>query len=243
MMHQLVDQSFVLVDRAEQLKVLQFNKKISFEYKTMSSGMRYCIIRNVLQEPEAFIQYLKKHPAYGGSIRVSSPGYRQLFSPLEFKALHDLYYNVYKKLSNISTDKPNNPLTWICCSNIYYKGMTGNPKPHNDGSTLAANLWLSEAEGTAFYRYKDAYTIDDIDDDNEDMAEYNDLTQKQLQDNVPWYAFDCDDKWSKYDIIPAEYNSAVLYNGRYFHQAYFDPNKHPETYVRYSLVSFLANYL
>ena len=228
---------FVPVDRAYHFHAIQINDKLSYEYKKTESGMEYCIIRNILKNPDDFMHFIKKHPAFGGSIKVSSPGFRQLFSPIEFNPIMQIYSFVHAKLHNVQQPTVNK---WVCCSNIYYDGMTGNPKPHNDGTTSAANLWLSNSmydAGTAFYKmHLDGKTYYNS---NELTPEAFHILLKNARDQEQWYAFDKDEHWEKYDIIPAEYNSAVIYNGQYFHNAYYDPKKYNEHIIRYSFVSFL----
>ena len=238
----LTSNGFVAVDRKEQLEALQFNDDIRYEYKINDYGMKYCVIRNVLKYPDKFITLLKRHPGYGGSIQVTSPGFRQLLSPIEYSSLLNMYNNVCDALNGVKTNI--NVLRWVCCSNIFYNGMKGNPRPHPDGSNNASNLWLSqgmEKAGTGFYRLKIEnsiyYNFKDV--KQEHMKVFSSILQNNQKDIVPWFGFDKDEHWELYDVIPAEFNSAVIYNGNWFHNAYYEPKNWDSNKVRYSFVSFL----
>lgn len=235
---------FVAIDRSEQFEALQFNDNINFDYQISDYGMKYCVIRNVLKEPEKFIKLLKRHPAYGGPMRVSSPGFRQLLSPIEYASLLNMYNNVCNTLNGVN--KNINILRWVCCSNIYYNGMTGNPRPHPDGSSNASNLWLSEGmenAGTGFYRLKIEdtiyYNLKQVKDEHIKLL--GSILQNNQKDIVPWFGFDKDEHWERYDMIHAEFNSAVIYDGNWFHNAYYEPKNWETDKIRYSFVSFLQD--
>jgi len=238
---------FKPVDRSFQHHILQINPKISYDYKVSKvSGLRYCIIRDVLQNPDDFVSIMKMHPGYGGSIRVSTPGIRQLFSPLEFSTLMEVYGKVY----NVLTLQNNKPIPkiwqWACCSNILYKGVRGNSLPHHDNSPMSVSLWLTkdiENTGTGLYGVtidgKKYYNSFDIPEDKKHkLAE---LITKDYYNEDPLYGFVKDDDWELYELTPYEYNSAVLFDSRYFHRWFYDSNKWNEDQIRYSLVSFLQN--
>ena len=113
-----------------------------------------------------------------------------------------------------------------------WKGMEcleGTNYPHFDTSTWVANLWLSNHQGgTAFYKYQDIKL-------NKNHLTVDDNIFKGIKNNlIPWSNFNGDHEWSKYHLIPTEYNTLYIYDGSYFHAPY--PQLTDE--YRYSLISF-----
>ena len=199
----------------------------SYEVEGFSVGsFRYLKIRNFLQYPQNFIELLSNYPAVIAPNYISTPGGRQNLSCVEIKNLLFAYKNILTMI-NVSTE----PSRWINCTNIMWDGMEcleGSNKPHFDTSTWVANLWLSDHKGgTAFYKYQNS------------KFNKNDLS---VEDNIfnitgniiPWKNFKGDEEWSRYHLIPTEFNTLYLYDGSFFHAPYPQLN----TEYRYSLISF-----
>jgi hypothetical protein len=237
---------FNLINRSKHYDAIQINDNLQVE-ETVVDGtdLRYYVVKNFLKNPEAFVELLKKHNAYGGDIEVSTPGYRQLISPLELSTLSNWYSNFYGNFV-----KKKIPITsWCYATNIYHNQMkcwNHNNRPHFDFQPITTYLWLTKDvnAGTAFYKLKfDNNTHFRYNDDIDDMKKTNkeeyrkyfkyDLTTAKEEQ---WYRFESDEYWQVYAVTPSEYNSVVFYDPLFFHNAFYDKS---DAEVRYSLLSFL----
>jgi len=211
----------------EATKINPFATTKSFE----AEQLQYIVIDRLLQNPENMIKYLDKFPALdkedfrkNGKVISYAPGLQQL---IPANCLQDLTMYFTNLLHPIIGKKFR--IEWY--TNIFSPDMIVTETsryPHIDTFDLAINIWLTEnqdGDGTAFYKsqnnlYYGEPVKYDFSDDEEEV----------------WKRFEGNNDYKKYLVIPSKYNSAVVYNGKFYHSAYYIPNENKE---RKSLVGGL----
>jgi hypothetical protein len=236
---------FNLVNRSKHYAAIQVNNTFDiYSQEDKASGLRYYVVRNVMKNPDAFIDLLQSHNAYGGDVEISTPGYRQLISPMELPTLCNLYTQFYKQFTK--KDLPQPISSWCFATNIYHDQMVcwnNNNMPHYDRQPITAYLWLTKNmdAGTGFYSLKIGdkihyrYTDEFNKMSKEEYLKYfkYDMATATKKE---WKRFESDEHWQVYAVTPSEFNSVVFYDPMYFHNAFYDKS---DARVRYSLLSFL----
>jgi len=233
------------IDRMSMVEAFKISPNIHFSYMEHPvSRMKYCVIKNVLQNPEMFTNILKRYPAYGGSVRFMNPGFRQNLNFFDFSLLTALWTRAYRVMTGDTSVIKS--YEWINSTNIFYKGMLAKDMPHYDPLHYVANLWLTKDMpdcGTGLYKFKveDREYFDSASIPEDDYTLLHKLLKYDQFTDVPWTGIRDSEHWERYGALPSEYNSAVVYCGRNFHAPNFYPDEWPEHTVRYSMVSFLID--
>ena len=237
---------FNTINRSEHFDAIAINKKLDIEtVKDKETGLRYFVVKNVLEDPDKFVDLISKHNAYGGDVEVTTPGYRQLISSLEIPTISKLYAQVFREFTNVDTKLS----SWYYTTNIFHKDMViknSNNMPRFEPYPVATALCLTKnpTVGLGFYKIKlDKYQAVRYNDDIKELSD--DLFKRAFpiysgndeQEPKSWANFEGNENWELYSFEKFEYNSAVLYDPLFFHQVLFDNNKLDS--VQYSLVGFL----
>ena len=237
---------FNIIKRSNHFDAIEINKKLEVEtVSDKQTGLRYFVIRNVLQNPDKFVELLSKHNAYGGDVEVSTPGYRQLISSLEIPTISKLYAQLFKEFTEVDTRLS----SWYYTTNVYHKDMVINNRnnyPRFEPYPISTQICLSKEpkSGLCFYKLKlDNNEYIRYNDDIKNMSEegfkrtFPVYAGNSGEDPTPWKNFEGNEEWQTYAFERFEYNTAVIYDPLYFHQVLFDDDK-PES-VEYSLLGFL----
>lgn len=179
--------------------------------------LQYLKFSNLLVNPDKMLNYLDKFPALdkddflvNDKIISYAPGYQQL---IPNNCLQDLTQFFNNFLFQIVGKKFR--IEWY--TNIFWPEMQVTETsryPHIDTFDMAINIWLTEnhdQDGTAFYKTETDYhtkpVVYDFEADTKDK----------------WKPFDGNSTYKKYAVVPSTYNSAVIYNGKYYHSPYYVP--------------------
>lgn len=223
--------TFNTVERSRHFKSIEINKKIEIETVfDKDTGLRYFVVKDVLQNPEEFVELMKQHPAYGGDVEVLTPGYRQLISSLEVPSLTKLYGQLFKEFTDVDTKLS----SWYYTGNLYHKDMVTknqNNLPRFEPYPIGTILSLSKETtmGLGFFKANVA-GIDHV-RYNQAVKDCDDATFKNLfpsfsgtpdSETLPWKNFDGNDHWSAYAFEHLQYNCAIVFDPLFFHQIYFD---------------------
>lgn len=240
--------TFNTINRSDHFEAIAINKKLDIEtVKDKETGLRYFIVKNVLENPDKFVELLSKHNAYGGDVEVTSPGYRQLISALEIPTISKLYAQVFREFTEVDTKLS----SWYYTTNIYHKDMVitnKNNMPRFEPYPICTNMCLTKDSITSMNFFK-------LNLDNLTTVRYNDEVKELDEevfkkafpvyagsdglDKLPWTNFRGSEEWQLYAQEKLEYNSAIIYDPLYFHQVSFDSGLEVNEEVQYSLVGFL----
>lgn len=238
---------FNLIDRSKHFESIAVSKKLEVEtVSDKTTGLQYYVIKNVLQNPDAFVEIMQKHNAYGGDVEINTPGYRQLISSLEIPTLTKLYAQLFKEFTSFESKMS----SWYYTSGIYHTEMVAtnhNNMPRFSPYPLATQLCLSKDAnmGLGFFqavidpehvyaRYNDEIKGCDEELFNTIFPVYK---QQENPEKVKWSNFEGNENWKPYAYEKFEYNSVVIYDPLYFHQIYFEDNKIEDT--QYVLSGYL----
>ena len=234
--------NFTKIDRSKHFEAIQINKELQVEtINDKESGLRYFVIKNVLKDPDAFVELLSKHNAYGGDIEVSIPGYRQLISSLEVPTISKLYAQLFKEFTDVETKLS----SWYYATNIFHQDMVSakaNNMPRFEPYPIATQLCLTKDPncGLVFFkvgghaRYNNEVKEFEQDVFDKVFPAFNPKTEKNIQS---WKNFEGNEDWTPYVQEKYEYNSAIVFDPLYFHQVLFAENKVDS--VKYFLTSYL----
>lgn len=222
---------FNTVERSKHFKSIEINKKVEIETVfDKDTGLRYFVVKDVLQNPDDFVALMQQHPAYGGDVEVLTPGYRQLISSLEVPSLTKLYAQLFKEFTEVDTKLS----SWYYTGNIYHKEMvTKNQnnlprfEPYPVGgilslskdTTMGLGFFKAKVGDTQHVRYNE--TVKDCDDETFKNL-FPSFSGKSDSDTTPWKNFDGNDHWSAYAFEHLQYNCAIVFDPLFFHQIYFD---------------------
>jgi hypothetical protein len=222
---------FNTIERSKHFDAIQINKKIEIETVfDKETGLRYFVIKNVLQNPEAFIELMQKHNAYGGDVEVLTPGFRQLISSLEIPSITKLYGQFFKEFTEVDTKLS----SWYYTGNLYHKDMViknQNNLPRFEPYPICGALCLKKDSkmGLGFYkavvndiehvRYNEQ--VKDCDDESFKLL-FPSFSGKPEAETSPWVNFEGNDNWKPYAHEHFEYNTAIVFDPLFFHQVYFD---------------------
>jgi len=211
----------------EATRLNSFARVKSFEVEQLP----YLVIDNLLQQPEKLLTYLNKFPAFdkdsfrkNGKIMSYAPGVQQLVPSAYLQQLTNYFTNILYSLIEKTFR-----IEWY--TNILSPNMMVTETsryPHIDNFDMAINIWLTKNEkgdGTAFYKTKDGVYYGE-------SVKYDFVSEKESV----WKPFEGNNDYEKYLVIPSTYNSAAVYNGKFYHSAYYIPNENKE---RKSLVGGL----
>ena len=245
----LKSQGFNLASTTDAISALAINKHFSFSKNIISeSKMEYCMLDNILYQPDLFVDLLKKYPVFNFDPEYWSsashiPGFRQRIANRDLLPLIKLWSNAYFAIKNKSFPFI---FDWHCATNIYVKDMKINLIPHVDGDSFVSNMWLMKNMsncGTGFYKLKmngkEYYRFSTMTPN--EKTQYLEIDSELRKKPYPWRPWEPNEYWELYATIPSIYNSSLLYEGDFFHQGIFDEKNWPENIIRYSLVSFLWN--
>ena len=238
--------SFNIIDRSKHFDAIAINKKLDIETVTDKvTGLRFFIVKNVLENPDQFVELMQKHNAYGGDVEVTTPGYRQMISALEIPTLSKLYAQVFKEFTGVDTKLS----SWYYTANIYHPDMmtkNRNNYPRFEPYPVASTLCLTKdskagisffklkLDGKENFRYND--DIKELSDDNFKKA-FPVYSGNNGEEPRPWVNFEVNDEWEMYAFENFTYNSAIIYDPLYFNQVTFDGGKVES--VEYALSGFL----
>lgn len=192
--------------------------------------LQYLIVENIMDDIDKLSTYLNKFPAIdkddflqNDKIISYSPGLQQLIPTNYLKDLTDYFNNLlYPMIGKMFR------IEWY--TNIFWPTMQVNgisSYPHIDTFDMAINIFLTDnhlEDGTAFYKNKNIYHSEPI--------KYN-FDEKM---RMIWKPFEGNKEYQKYLTIPSKRNNASIYNGKYYHSAFYVPEKDKE---RKSLVGGL----
>jgi hypothetical protein len=245
------EQGFITHDFEYNWDAMTRSAHIAYKYDQLPvSGMPYCIASNVLKDPELFIQLLKQYPATESDPRFWAGsahhiGYKQSLHAQTFLPLLSMWRVAFKEMfPEVDLDDHKTAASWSVTTNIYSKEMHPAFIPHHDGGRVS-NLWLSkglEHFGTGFYRLKmDGKYFYHV----KELTKYNrtryGVTNRKLLESLSTARFwEENDNWELYAALPAVYNSALIYDGNWFHAGLGIPEEWPEKKIRYSLISLLG---
>ena len=237
---------FNTIKRSEHFEAIAINNKLEVETVfDKDSGLRYFIIRNVFKNPDALVELLQKHNAYGGDFEIAVPGYRQMISSLEIPTVSKLYAQLFKEFTNLDTKLS----SWYYTTHIHHSDMLcskQNNMPRFEPYPVATQLCLTKEPkaGLSFFK---------LVNDGVEMPRYNDEIKnfsqelfdkvfpvygtKTERDEQPWKNFEGNENWKPYVLEKYQYNTAIVFDPLYFHQVYFDEDKIEN--VNYTLTSFL----
>jgi hypothetical protein len=247
----LKDQGFNTHDFEFNWNAMLRGKNIAYKYSTLpESNMPLCTVTNVLADPQLFIDLLKEYPAiesdsryWGGSSHHI--GYKQSLNAQNFLPMIAMWKPAFLEMFPEINWEENSVVTkWNISTNIYSKEMHPAFMPHHDGGRVS-NLWLTrglEHFGTGFYRLKmDGRFFYHVKELTQYMKTLYLVTNKRLLQDLSSARFwEENPNWELYAAVPAIYNSAVVYDGNYFHAGLGIPEEWPDKKVRYSLISFYA---
>jgi len=199
-----------------------------------SSGMWYFWGENVFKNLEKAIEFLKQFPALDK--RVTTPGSRQYFTPVDVQPLVYLYADICSKLYKDKFDA-RRFLTSSIIANKYDQVYENTWIPHTD-EDITGQLYLNDYNGgTALYKYK-GYLSPQLAPDVVTMPDYStdtDIGGRYYTGNiVDWKKFDGDNDWELYHVIPSKENCIGIFHGAYFHSTYTELQED----CRYVLSSF-----
>lgn len=234
------------------LELTKINDNCSIE-KYKVEKLEYIKIYNLFLYPEDLKKFLCKFPCEdrflslsenGTELTSSAPGFQQTFDKHYFRKISEFISKVMKE-NNLSQHYWSVP-SWEYYSNCMYSGMKSyqrNNFPHVDPFDYACNMYLSRIEntGTTFFSFiGDEHEYYDVKELHRRSKKDHELFLKQVFENsivtdfVDWKTFDGNSRYRKYHIIDAEYNSASIYKGCYWHSIRFDSEI--KNQIRYSLV-------
>lgn len=237
---------FNTIERSKHFDAIQINKKIEIETVfDKENGLRYFVVKNVLQNPDAFIELMQQHNAYGGDVEVLTPGYRQLISSLEVPSITKLYAQFFKEFTEVDTKLS----SWYYTGNLYHKDMlmkNENNLPKFEPYPFCGTLCLTENTkmGIGFYKA----VVNDIEHVryNEQVKDCDDETFKKLfpsfagkkdGETSPWVNFEGNDSWKPYAHESFQFNTAIVFDPLFFHQIYFDDDTVQDS--EYTLTGYL----
>jgi hypothetical protein len=223
--------AFNTIQRSKHFKSIEINKKVEVEtVYDKDTGLRYFVIKDVLQNPDEFVELMQQHPAYGGDVEVLTPGYRQLISSLELPSLTKLYGQLFKEFTEVDTKLS----SWYYTGNIYHKDMVTknqNNLPRFEPYPIGTILSLTKDTnvGVGFFKAKVGEehhvryneTVKDCDDETFKNL-FPSFSGKGDAESTPWKNFDGNDNWKPYAFEHLQYNSVVVFDPLFFHQIYFD---------------------
>lgn len=238
--------TFNTIKRSDHYKAIAINNKLEVEtVHDKESGLRYFVIKNVLENPDEFVDLMKKHNAYGGNFQTAVPGYRQMISSLEIPTISKLYAQLFKEFTQLDTKLS----SWYYTTNIFHDGMVQcrqNNMPRFEPYPVATQLCLSKDSnaGLAFFKMK----VDDkvIPRYNQEIKEFDQELFDKLfpvyastteRNEQPWANFEGNDNWEPYVLEKYEYNTAIIFDPLFFHQVHFQDDKIEA--VNYLLTGFL----
>ena len=241
---------FNTIDRSKHFEAIKINKQLEVESvvdKTTGTDLKYFVVRNVLENPDAFVELLSKHNAYGGDVEVATPGYRQLISSLEIPTISKLYAQVFKEFTDVETKLS----SWYYTANVYHPEMktsNNNNHPKFEPYPIATMLGLTkEADvSLSFYQLQDIangvpmvsrYNERVKDFSEEDFKKYFPNFSGKTNESVAWESFENDDVWTSYAFEPIAYNTAIIYDPLFFHQIAWKDNRPNK--VEYVMNGFL----
>lgn len=211
----------------EATRLNSFTKLKSIEVEQLP----YLVIDDLLQQPEKLLVYLEKFPALdkedfrrNGKIISYAPGLQQLIPANYLQDLTSYFVDILYPLIGKKFR-----IEWY--TNIFSPDMMVTETsryPHVDTFDMAINIWLTkneEGDGTAFYKTRNGVYYGE-------PIKYDFKFEKESV----WKPFEGNDDYEKYLVIPSKYNSAVVYNGKFYHSAYYIPKQKRE---RKSLVGGL----
>lgn len=237
--------TFNTVNRSDHFDAIAINKKLEIEtVKDTESNLRYFVVKNVLENPDKFVELMSKHNAYGGDLEVATPGYRQMISSLEIPTISKLYAQIFREFTDVDSKLSN----WYYTTNIYHEGMVvknNNNMPRFEPYPMATNLCLTKDPkcGLAFYRLNllkkgNIRYNDEVRDMSEDMfKQVFPIYSGNNEETKPWGNFVENDYWKMYAFEKFEYNSAIIYDPLYFHQVFYETETVDS--VHYALAGFL----
>ena len=194
---------------------IAINKQIEVETVfDKESGLRYFIVKNVLEKPDEFVELMQKHNAYGGNFEIAVPGYRQFISSLEIPTISKLYAQLFKEFTKLDTKLS----SWYYTTSIHHPEMVksrNNNMPRFEPYPVATQLCLSKdsnaglcffkmtPEGREYARYNEE--IKDFDQELFDkiFPVYAAGTEKQTE---PWNNFEGNEYWKPYVLEEYKYN-------------------------------------
>lgn len=222
--------SFNTIQRSKHFDAIAINPKLEVETVSDSeTGLRYFVVRDVFTNPDAVVELLAQHNAYGGDVETLTPGYRQLISALELPSLCKLYAHLFKEFTEVDTKLS----SWYYTTGIYHPEMMAankNNMPKFEPYPIATSLCLTKEPkgGLNFYKLKL---------DNEEYFRYNERIKdcdqdtfrrlfplysgKSEEEPVRWESFSGNDDWENNAHEPFVYNSVIIYDPLYFHQFTF----------------------
>jgi hypothetical protein len=225
--------SFNTIERSSHFHAIEINKKIEIEtVYDKDTGLRYFVIKNVLQNPDEFVGLMQQHNAYGGDVQVLTPGYRQLISSLEIPSISKLYGQFFKEFTEVDTKLS----SWYYTGNIYHQEMVTKNKnnlPRFEPYPIGAHLCLTKDSRMGFSFYKASIGGVEYPRYSEVVKDCDDETFKNLfpafsgksdAEASQWENFEGNDNWKPYAFEHCEYNSAIVIDPLYFHQIHFDDN-------------------
>lgn len=237
---------FNTINRSKHFDAISINKNLEVEtVKDKETGLRYFVAKNVLQNPDEFVELFSKHNAYGGDVEVTTPGYRQLISSLEIPTISKLYAQVFREFTKQDTKLS----SWYYTTNIFHKDMViknKNNMPRFEPYPVATSLCLTKepTAGMGFFKMKlDEYEAVRYNDDIKNLSDemfkkvFPVYSGNDNEDPKPWVNFEGNENWKLYSFEKFEYNSAIIYDPLFFHQVLFENEKLDS--VQYSLVGFL----
>lgn len=242
----LKDCGFVSVRSFKEMEAaLTINPAISLEQK-ITNGTPYMLAKNVLSNPDAFVELLKEYPAYDYSEKIwLTPGhiygYRQRIDSIEVAPLIHMWHIMYARLSGIIT--PFSVRDWFTATNIYNADTKVNMLPHHDAAktSYVGNLCLSKgipSAGLGFYALKigEKRFTKFSDLNEEEVKRFNEIDNECRSKPYPWKPWKPNPYWELYLTLPNDNNTSYLYDGNYFHQGIYDDEHRKQ--LRYSLISF-----
>jgi hypothetical protein len=243
---------FIRYSDKEILELTRINEKCSIE-KNKIEKLEYVKIYDLFLYPEDLKNFLIKFPCEdrmlslgveGTELTSSAPGFQQTFDKHYFRRISLFMDNIMREnnLTQHSWDVKN----WDYYSNCMYSGMSSyqrNNLPHVDPFYFACNMYLSDLNktGTTFFKFvgneNEYYNIDDL--HRKSKKDYTLYTKELFKSSLDtefklWETFVGNKYYQKYHVIDADYNSASIYKGSYWHSVIFDA-KDPNQ-IRYSLV-------
>jgi hypothetical protein len=241
---------FNTIERSKHFDAIKINKELQVETvldKEPGRNLKYFVVKNVLENPDLFVELLSKHNAYGGDVEVSTPGYRQLISSLEIPTISKLYAQIFKEFTDVETKLS----SWYYTTNIYHPEMVmrnNNNHPKFEPYPISTLLGLSKESKSciSFYKLKDIAggVARHIRYDNV----VRDFSEEQFKKYFPnfsgieveekkWQSFGKNEYWESYAFEPIQYNTAIIYDPLFFHQIAWE-NSCPEQ-TEYVLNGFL----
>lgn len=224
---------FNTINRSKHFDAIAINPKLEVEtVRDSDTGLCYFVVRDVFTNPDALVELLAQHNAYGGDVETITPGYRQLISPLELPSLSKLYAHLFKEFTDIDTKLS----SWYYTTGIYHPEMVAQNKnnmPKFEPYPIATSLCLSKEPqgGLSFYKLKL---------DGEESIRYNETIKGCDQDTfrrlfplysgksedepVRWESFSNNDDWTEFNTEPFAFNSVIIYDPLYYHQFKFAEN-------------------